>query len=69
VRGVIPAREVVGHLLCAPPPVGHLDCGEDVSDVGVANYLAGDEVELAAGEAKQLIADGFVEKLNQSSAP
>jgi hypothetical protein len=33
--------------------------GED----GSTNYLAGDELELAAGDAKQLAADGFVERL------
>jgi hypothetical protein len=27
---------------------------------GSTNYVAGDELELAAGDAKQLIADGFV---------
>jgi hypothetical protein len=29
---------------------------------GSAHYVAGDELELSADEAKQLIGDGFVEK-------
>ena len=35
--------------------------GEDGSTS--TSYVAGDELELAAGDAKQLAADGFVEKL------
>jgi hypothetical protein len=30
---------------------------------GSTHHVAGDELELPAGEAKQLIEDGFVEKL------
>ena len=32
-------------------------------DGSSTSYIAGDELELAAGEAKQLVADGFVEKV------